>query len=323
MKKLLSLFLACVFVFTLSACSVATTGAVRVGVLSGPTGMGMAKLMGDSAAGTAEDRYAFSLYANPSNLVSDLISGTIDIAALPTNTASALYHSTNGGVQVLAVNTLGVLHILENGNTVNSVQDLVGKTLYISAPGSTTEYILRYVLVQNGIDPDRDLTIESVPDHDTLGTMMIAGQIELCMLPQPKVSVVLMNNSAVRAALDVNAEWEAVAEGSPVQGCLVVRTDFARKNPQTVKRFLAEYKASVDYITDTENLNAAAAAIVAAEILPNVNIAKMALPQSNIVYLDGSEMKSILSGFLAVLLAANPASIGGALPPDEFYYFAE
>lgn len=286
----------------------------KVVALKGPTGMGMAKLISD-----ADAKYSFELTSMPDDVASSLISGTVDIAALPTNLASVIYNKTKGGVKVIALNTLGVLHIINSDGTIASIDDLKGKTIGATGQASTPEYVLNYVLKANGIDPEKDVTINYYTDHAELATHMISGDVTIGMLPEPQVSTVLMKNANCKSVIDLTSEWEKVSPNSAlVQGCIVVRSDFLDTYPDSVKNFLDEYKASVEYATT----NAEAPDTIAnLGIVGSAAIAKSAIPGANICYVDSEDnMKEKLSGFLNVLFEANPKSVGGALPGDDFYY---
>ena len=286
----------------------------RVAALKGPTGMGMAKMISD-----ADAKYSFELTSMPDDVTSSIISKTLDIAAVPTNLASVLYNRTNGGVNVIALNTLGVLHIINSDGTVNSIEDLRGKTIGATGQASTPEYILRYILKENGIDPDKDVTINYYTEHAELATHLISGDVTIGMLPEPQVSTVLMKNELCKSVIDLTKEWEKVSPTSAlVQGCIVVRSEFAEQYPDSVNNFLKEYKESVEFANTAEN---APEVIASLGIAGNAEIARRALPGANICYFDfESGMKDKLSGFLAVLFDANPKSVGGALPQDDFYY---
>ncbi len=310
----------------LSACGNSFEGAaVRVITLKGPTGMGISGLMEDSAAGTTVNDYTFTLAGAPTEVSAALLSGQVDIAALPTNLAATLYNKTKGSdkeITVLALNTLGVLYVLENGNEINSVADLKGKTVLATGQGSTPEYILRYLLSENGIDPDSDVTIEFKNEHAELASAMAAGQADIAMLPEPNVTSTLLANTDLRIALDLTAEWNKISEDSQlVQGCIVVNKAFAEANPEAVEQFIEEYAASVRFVT--ENAEDASLLIEKHGIVPKAAVAKKALPNCNICCITGTEMKAALSGFLSVLYDANPASVGGALPDDGFWYGVE
>ncbi len=291
---------------------------VRVAALKGPTGMGMAKLMEDAKTETLQNAYVFTVSSAPSELSAGMIQGSFDIAALPTNLAATLYQKTQGQVCVAAVNTLGVLYILENGNSIQSVADLRGKTLYATGQASTPEYILRYVLQKNGLDPDRDLTISYMADHAELATALAANTVAIGMLPEPNVTAAMLQNDALRIALDLTQEWEKAVPGTTVmQGCIAVRSEFAQAHPDALREFLTAYEASVRF--SQENPEQTAALIEAAEILPKAAIAKKALPQCNITYIAGTQMQTQLSAFLQVLFEAEAASVGGKMPDDAFY----
>ncbi len=296
---------------------------INLTVLSGTTGMGMAKLISEKKNGAAALNYKFSVISDATQVAPAIISGTADIAAVPTNLASTLYKKTNGGVYVLALNTLGVLYLLENGSSVNNIADLKGKTVYVPGAGTNPEYILKYIIEQNGLtvgtenaDVIFDYTYSS---PDTLASAVVAGLAPLALLPEPKVTAVKNQNKDIRTALDLTAEWEKKAEkGTLVQGCIIVRKEFADEHPNEIAKFLEEYKASVNFVNYSPN--EAADLIAEAGIIPQAPLALKALPNCNITYIDGEQMKTALSAFYNILFNMAPASIGGALPDDGLYY---
>lgn len=223
----------------------------------------------------------------------------------------------------MAINTLGVLYVLENGSTINSVADLKGKTIYATGKGATPEYILNYILKANGIDPEKDVTIEYKTEHAELAALAATGKVAISMLPEPNVTAVLKQNKNARIALNLTEEWDkAVAangENSKLaQGCIIARKDFVEKNPEAVARFMDAYKASVESVNSAPA--EAAALVVKHGIMPKAAIAQAAIPNCNITFIEGAEMKDIMSANLNVLFNANPKSIGGAMPGDDFYY---
>ena len=244
------------------------------------------------------------------------------LTAVPANLASVLYNNTEGQVQVLAINTLGVLYIVEDGDTVQSVEDLKGKTIFASGKGSTPEYALNYMLTQNGIDPETDVTIEWKSEHSECVASLAATEHAIAMLPQPFVTTAQTQNENLRVALDITEEWEklASANGSDatlITGVVVGRKDFVEQNPQLVQEFLSQYEQSVAY---TQEDTAGAAALVGQyDIVPEA-VAQKALPECNITFIKGEEMQAKLSAYLQTLLDQNPKSIGGQLPGDDFYY---
>ncbi len=298
---------------------------VNVLMLKGPTGLGAAKLMADNEAGTTAQKYAFTVDAGPGTVPAKLVSGEVDIAALPTNVAANLYNK-DGGIQMLALNTLGVLYILENGNSVNSMADLAGKTLYATGQGANPEFVLNYLLEQNGLDPASDVTVEWKAS-DELVTLMGTGDVSLAMLPVPAATGVLKKNQDVRAALDLTEEWDRWADDSSVltMGCVVARKEFVEQHPDAVDTFLAEYAASIAYMTDEANMalstDANPAQLAAKyEIVPSAAIAADAIPQANLICIAGQDMAAGIQGYYEVLWRADPSSIGGGIPDDGFYY---
>ena len=304
-----------------SAVDTADLGTATVAALKGPTAMGMVKMMSDDAASDSP-LYDFNIYASADEITPKLVQGELDIAAVPANLASVLYNNTEGQVQVLAINTLGVLYIVEDGDTVQSVEDLKGKTIFASGKGSTPEYALNYMLTQNGIDPETDVTIEWKSEHSECVASLAATENAIAMLPQPFVTTAQTQNENLRVALDITEEWEklASANGSDatlITGVVVGRKDFVEQNPQLVQEFLSQYEQSVAY---TQEDTAGAAALVSQyDIVPEA-VAQKALPECNITFIKGEEMQAKLSAYLQTLLDQNPKSIGGQLPGDDFYY---
>ncbi|MEL7610094.1 MAG: ABC transporter substrate-binding protein [Bacillota bacterium] len=290
---------------------------VRIAALIGPTGMGLSYLMHQSELGEASQKYDFALSIAPDDVAAQVISGNTDIAAVPINLAATLYNKTEGGVKIIAINTLGVLYVLENGDSVKELSDLKGKTLYATGQGSTPEYILNYLLAKNNIADS--VKIEYLAEHAELATKLAAGNVSLGMLPEPNATAVLMKNSALRIALDMTAEWNKISGGTQlVQGCFIVRSVFLEENPQAIKNFLADYQGSAKYVTDFPEQ--AAPMIYEYGILASPEAAQRAIPNCNIVAITGEDMAKNAKAMFDVLLASNPKSIGGALPGKDFYY---
>lgn len=296
---------------------------INIAALKGPTAMGMIKFMDDADNGALSDNnYNFTICAAADEITPKLIQGEYDIAAVPANLASVLYNNTEGGVEVLAINTLGVLYIVENGDSVQSVADLAGKTIYASGKGATPEYALNYILSSNGIDPEKDVTIEWKSEHAECLSALLADEDGIALLPQPFVTTAQTKSENLRVALDLTSEWDTLQKDSDspsalITGVVVARKAFIEENPAAVKAFLSHYKDSVDYVL--ANTDDAAALIGKYEIVTE-EVAKKALPSCNITYIDGAEMKEKLSGYLTVLMDQNAQAVGGTLPADDFYY---
>lgn len=310
-------------IIVLSACSGAGSQdgpeKIRVAALNGPTGMGMVKMMEDAQEGE-DSNYEFSTYGAPDELLGKVINGEVDIAALPTNMASVIYNKTDGQIQLAAINTLGVLYILEEGNEINSIEDLKGKKINVSGKGATPDFILQYLLKEHGIDPEKDVELDFSMQHADLAAAVAAGDAKIALLPQPHVTSAIMKNENVRIALDITEEWEKlVGETNPLpMGCIVVQKEFAQKYPKALDDFLAQYELSVKWVN--ENHEEAGQLIEKHGILPNAKLAEKAIPKCNIVFLDGEEAKAPMKEFLKVLIELDPASVGGELPGEDFYY---
>lgn len=291
---------------------------VNIAALKGPTALGMLKIMEDAEAGTTANNYKFTIAGAADEITASIIKGDIPIAAVPCNLASVLYNKSNGGVTMLGINTLGVLYIVETGDTVKTVEDLRGKTIYSTGKGTTPEYTLNWLLKSAGMEPGKDVTVEYKSEATEVAAVLSQTENAVAMLPQPYVTTVLMNNEKARIALDVTKEWEALNEGSTVvTGVVVANTKYLTENPEVVNAFLEEYVESAAYTV--ENVDAAAALSEKFDIF-KAPIAKKAIPYCNIVLIEGDEMKSKASAYLKVLFEQNPSSVGGALPEETFFY---
>ncbi len=290
---------------------------INIASMKGPTTMGMVKLMDNSDAGASEGSYTVTIYGTADEIVPLIVSGEADIANVPCNLASVLYKKTEGKISIINVNTLGVLYVVETGEAINSVEDLKGKTIYSTGKGTTPEYVLNHILKQNGIDPEKDVTVEFKSEATEVAAMLENAENAVAVLPQPYVTVAMTKNDKIRIALDLTEEWEKT-EGSPlVTGVTVVQKEFLEAHPETVEKFLEEYAASVEYVnTDNDG----AAALVGKYDIVAEGVAKKALPYCNIVSLTGEDMKASVEKYLTVLFNSDPKSVGGQLPDEAFYY---
>ena len=350
MKKLTSVLLALALALSLAACGGAASGstassaasgeavseaasreeakelstndALRIAGLKGPTTMGLVNLLSMEEDDTASMDYDLQLYGAADEIVPLLMKGELDMAAIPANLAATLYQKTEGGIQAVAVNTLGVLYVVEKGgDTVQSMADLAGRTILSTGKGTTPEYVLRYLLNANGIDPDKDVTIEYYSEATEVTAQMANTDNAIAVLPQPYVTAAGLQDDTLRVALNLTEEWDKVADTQLITGVTVVRKEYAEAHPDVVAAFLADYAKSVD--AANTDLDGTAALCEEQGVVAKAAIAKKALPNCNIVCLTGDELKADASAYLQVLYDADPAAVGGALPGDDFYWTAE
>ena len=296
-------------------------------VLSGPTGVGAAQMMAtyDAAAENPDSSLGFLLNSTveaDNQVVSNaLVNKDADIAAMATNVAATLYAKTDGAIQVLCVNTLGVLYILEKGDRVHAMTDLAGKTVYATGQGANPEYVLNYLLTKNGVDPS-SVDIQWMTAQE-VSAKMTSSEEAICMLPVPAATALMLQDSGVRRAISLSSAWDKLEQGPLPQGCLVARTEYVEEHPEEVAAFLKAYEASITYMSDEANLDSAAQMVAQFGITANDKVAAAAIPQCNLTYLAGSEMKQALETYYQVLVQADPASVGNAMPYDSFYYGAD
>lgn len=341
MKKIISLFLAAAMLLMLGGCAEKGNGSVpgdtssesssalpesldtacRIYALNGPTGMGLAPLMKKAEEKTGRLNYTISTVGSNDEIVAKLSNGEADIAAIATNLASTLYKKLDGEITVLAANTLGVLCLVSKGEELTDLSSLRGKTVYATGQGANPEYIINYLLEKNGLKVGTDVTLEFVSQPTELVTKFAQNEKAIAIAPQPVATTITVKCEGAKIVLDMNDEWERVADTKLVMGCAVVRNGYLRENPQAVKIFLEEYEASVKTVnTDTDT---AAELCEKYGIVASAAIAKKALPYCNIVFESGAELKRDLSAYLEFLYNANPQSVGGAVPSDAFYYAAD
>ena len=333
MKKLLSILLSAVLMTAaFTACSAPQAPAaqptpepevvegidINIAGMKGPTTMGLVSMLDKAEKGETVNRYNFTMAGAADEITPKLIQGELDIAAVPANLASVLFNNTQGKVQILAINNLGVLYVVEQGETITSFADLKGKTIYSTGKGTTPEYALNYLLAQNGVDPATDVTIEWKSEATEIVAVLKQDPTAIAVLPQPFVTVAQTQVEGLNVALSFNDEWLALDNGSKlVTGVIVARKEFVEANPAQVGLFLDEFKASVEAINaDVE----AGAALVESFDIVKAPVAKKAIPNCNIQFMEGAEMKAAVSGYLQTLFDQNPKAVGGAMPTDEFYY---
>lgn len=325
MKKGISLLLAVLLVLSLAACGANTDGnasdtktVVRMATLKGPTGIGTAKLWADDDAGKTKNDYTVTLCTDPTEVLNGVVEGSYDVAAVPLNMASVLYNKLNGGVQILAINTLGTLYMLSTQDLAD-ISALEGKTVVTAGQGATPEYVLNYLLEKNGLTDK--VTVEFKSEHAEVATLAAAAGADdqtIYMLPEPNVTASLLQNQALKTVLDVSSAFESASGVSLAMGCIVAKKEFVEQNKDAVDAFLTEYKASVAY-TET-NLDDTATLCETYGIIPKAAVAKQAIPRCSITCVTGADMQKIATENLNVLLAASPKAIGGALPADDFWY---
>lgn len=298
-----------------------TAVTVRVASLKGPTSMGLVKLWQDQDDGTSEGSYEFEMMTGADEILPLMIKGEVDIALIPANAAANLYQKSEGAVSVIDINTLGVLYVVSGDSSIQSIEDLKGKTVYLTGKGTTPDYALQYLLAQHGVDLS-EVTLEYKSEATEVAALLKEDSDAIGLLPQPFVTAACMQNEALGIVLDINAEWEALNDGKGlVTGVTVVRKAFLEENPEAVALFMKEQEASVSYAN--ENPDEAAELVAAHGIVEKAQIAAKAIPACNLTYIDGAEMKEALSAYLNVLYEQDAEFVGGAMPDEDFYMIAE
>lgn len=334
MKKLFAILLTLTLIFSLAGCGGNDTASsqpqissetytavdMSVACMTGPTGIGMAKLMADSDANATANHYTFTVASAATDITGKFLNGEINIASVPTNVAATLYNKTDGKVRMLAVNTYGVLSILEKGNTIKSVADLKGKTIYSTGKGQNPEYILKYILTENGINPETDVTINFVSSED-LVAKLISGEAEVALAPEPAATTVMVKNQELNRVISINDEWANVSDSKLMMGCVIALDSYVAENEKAVEKFLEEYQNSVKFAT--ENIDETATHCATYKITASDVIAKKAIPTCNLCYVTGSDMKDNVNAYYNVLFNTDPTSVGGKLPAYDLYYKAD
>lgn len=295
---------------------------VKIGSLKGPTSMGLVYLMDQAEKGESANQYEFTMAAGADELLPSVISGDLDIVLVPANVASVLYNKTEGGVSVIDINTLGVLYMVSGNADIKEMADLAGKMVYLTGKGTTPDYVTQYLLAENNLTDE--VTLEYKSEATEVAAMLVEDTDAIGVLPQPFVTAACAQNENLSVVMDLTKEWAAIqGEGGSqlVTGVTVVRNDFLNENQAAVDKFLEEHKASAAYAN--ENVEEAAELVVSAGIMEKAAVAAKAMPNCNITYIDGTDMKTALSGYLEVLYNQDAGSVGGALPAEDFYYNAQ
>ena len=318
MKKAKKIFavLSLMSAVLLGGCATKPVEPLEVAALNGPTGIGMVQML-EEMEGAENPKYNIALYQSPDEIVGKVVSGELDIACVPSNLGAVLYNKTEGGIKLLGMNTLGVLYIVENGQTVQNIEDLKGKTILSSGKDSTPEFVLNYILNEAGLVPGEDVTVEFMGNHSDIASKLMAEEGTIALLPQPFVTTVLAKNENIRMAIDVNEAWNNLNQMDLPMGIIIANANVVKDNAKGIEAFLKDYETSVKFVD--ENLEDAAALVEKFGIVTNAALAKVAIPKCNIVYRDSSASKDSLNKFYEILEQANPKAVGGKLPDEAFY----
>lgn len=300
---------------------------IRIGSLKGPTSMGLVYLMDQADKGETANNYEFTMTAAADELLPSMLSGDLDIILIPANVASVLYNKTEGGVSVIDINTLGVLYMVSGDDTIRSMEDLKGRTVYLTGKGTTPDYVLKYLLKENGL-AETDVTLEYKSEATEVAALLAEAPEAIGVLPQPFVTAACAQNEKLSVVMDLTEQWDMVQdeEGSVrdgiksrlVTGVTVVRNGFLVEHKEAVDKFMEEHAASAAYAND--HVEETAELVAAAGIIEKAPVAVKAIPKCNITYMDGGDMREALSGYLAVLCEQEASSVGGGLPGEDFYY---
>jgi len=316
MKKMAKILLVAMLVFSLliPASLAESTPVVRVGGLNGPTGMALAHIMTEN-----DGTYEFTMAGAPTELTAQIIAGNVDIAAVPINLGSVLYNKTQGGVKGLSLITRGMLYVLERGDSIKTVADLEGKNIVAAGQGSTPEYVTNYILEANNVKANVEFTSE----HAEVTTLALNGMADIVLVPEPHVTNLMMKDPSFRVALDITEEFAAAAKKNGYDNAqlsmsvVIVRTEFYNDHPELVAEFLKDLSASITFAN--ENVAQAAQEIAQHGIIANAKVAEKALPSCALVYIAGEDMQAQAAPLYEILHAANPASVGGKVPGEDFY----
>jgi NitT/TauT family transport system substrate-binding protein len=326
LKKIVGIFLCSAMLFVgcakqepkeeLNSNETAST-TISMAVLKGPTGVGSVPLMEQSKEGNSQNNYNVVIASAPEEVVAKVISKEVDVAMVPTNLAAVLYQKTKGDIQMAAVNTLGVLYLVEHGEEIQKLSDLSGKTVCMSGQGAVPEYVFQYLLEKNGV---ADVTIDFVNEHAEAAVALSSGKADVALLPEPFLTGALLSDEKAKVAMDLNQVWEETVEDeNPLtMGCVIVQKSFLKENKEAFNAFLEEYQQSISFAQ--ENVDKTAELTEQYGIIPKKEVALKAIPNCNLVYLDEDGMKESVTSFFNVLFEANPKSIGGKMPDDAFYY---
>ena len=324
LKKLTSILLVLTLGIAVIACGKEEIPAsVRVGSLKGPTSIGLVELMERAEKGETANTYSFIMETAADTLLTMMVQKELDIALVPANVASVLYNKTEGQIVALDINTLGVLYMISGDENITDITELKGKTVYLTGKGTTPDYVLQYVLEENGLTKE-DVTLEYKSEATEVAAVLSADDTAIGLLPQPFVTATMVKNENLSILFDMNEEWNKLQgeNGSMmVTGVTIVRRDFLENNEGAVKLFLKDHKQSAEYVNS--NLDAAAGLVVKTGIIEKEPIAKKAIPNCNITYIDGDKMQEALSGYLTVLYNKDAKAVGGNLPEDDFYYLGK
>lgn len=323
-KVILAFALAAIMSFALIGCSgeqeesvvseevAAAADDLHIVSMKGATSIGLASMM-------QQEQGQFKVVAAADEAASLLMQDEADIALVPANLAATLYKKTEGKLRVIDANTLGVLYVVTADASIDSLESLAGRIVYMTGKGTVPEYTLSALLEAKGMSMD-DIDVQFKSEPTEVAACMAQNPEAIAILPQPYATALCVKDPSIQMKTDLSKEWEAVFDNhsSIVTGVTVAKASVVEENPEVIAEFLNRHAASAAEAVD--NPAAIAETVADLGIIDNAAIAEKAIPYCNVVCLTGSDMKDALQGYLEALYDQNPVSVGGALPEDTFYY---
>ena len=289
----------------------------NLSMLAGPTSVGAINMVEESKNGESNFTINESVDGAPDALVPKLVSGQADLAIIPANLAATLYNKTEGKVKVLATNSLGVLYVVTKGDVeINSIEDLAnyGEEILASGKGATPEIAINKILEANGYSSE-NLNINYLAQANEAAQKLIAGEAKVAILPEPMVSSVLIKAEDAKVAIDLNELYEKAAGYPLISSVLVGRSEYLATID--VEKLLETFKDSIEKAK--ANPEETAALLEKYDIMP-APVAKKAIPNLALEYIDGDRLKEMMAKHLEDLNNTNPQLIGGSIPEDDFYF---
>ena len=296
--------------------------AVRVGLIMGPPSMGLSQFLVAAQQGKTTNDFDFTINGvDYVGLSAAFNQGEYDICTLPSNIGPILFnnHELKNEYKVISVNNLGVLYVITTDETVKTMDDLTGRTVYSYGEGGTPEYTIDALLKKTGRKDSFNLEFKSSPFE----VLNLLQQEKNCVaiLPQPFVSLSKIMVDVLYTPIDITDEWnKAFADtgSQAVTTTTIVNKKFLEEHEQAVIEYLERAAMSVEW--SLNNMSSAASLQEELGTFMNNAVALDAMPQISMVSLTGTTMRTAMSGFIEELYKANPDSIGGSIPGDDFYY---
>lgn len=298
-------------------------------VLAGPpagVSNGLIHLLANDGLAELADEVEFILWSNPDQLRALALNGKVDFIAMPTNVAANLYNR-GAPLKLLNISQWGALWMISRDPNMKTLADFKGQEIAIPFRADMPDIVFTHLAERQGLTPNKDFKLNYTATPMDAMQLLIMRRIDHALLSEPAVSMALRKTKSFPVSLiapelhrsvNLQQEWSRVmgTEARIPQAGIAVMGNKA-DNPQLVARFEEAYAQATRWCQ--ENQQKCAEEVAAKIPMLSAEAVADALAAQGNYYATAFDAQQELEAFLEILLAKQPASVGGKLPNADFY----